>query len=65
MEISRRSFIKATLCFSGALVFPNRFAKASQKNKQGGTPGYAKLENRGQLAPRIAQAREFFEACRL
>jgi len=65
MEISRRSFIKATLCFSGALVFPNRIAKASQKNGQGWTPGYAKLENRGQLAPRIEQARGFFEACRL
>ena len=51
MKISRRSFIKATLCFSGALSFPGRLTAASQKAGQRWTPGYAKLEDRGRLAP--------------
>jgi putative pyruvate formate lyase activating enzyme len=65
MKISRRSFIKATLCFSGALSFPGRLVAASQKAGQRWTPGYAKLEDRDRLAHRIEQARAIFETCRL
>ena len=65
MKITRRSFLKGTLCLGGALAFPDRFLNASQKAKHQWTPGYAKLENQGKLAPRIEQARAIFEECRL
>ena len=65
MKITRRSFLKGTLCLGGALALPGRLANASSKAADQGTPGYAKLEDRGQLAPRIEQARAIFEECRL
>jgi len=65
MKITRRSFLKKTLCLGGALVHPGRFLKAAQKATHQWTAGYAKLEARGQLAPRIGQARAIFEECRL
>jgi putative pyruvate formate lyase activating enzyme len=65
MKITRRSFLKNTLCLGGALAFPGRFLKAAQKATHQRTPGYAKLEARCQLAPRIEQARAIFEECRL
>ena len=65
MKITRRSFLKATLCLGGSLALPGRFATASPKATDQWTPGYAKLEDRGQLAPRIEQARAIFKECRL
>jgi putative pyruvate formate lyase activating enzyme len=65
MKITRRSFLKATLGLGGTLALPGRFATASPKATDQWTPGYAKLEDRGQLAPRIEQARANFEECRL
>ena len=65
MKITRRSFLKGTLCLGGALTLPGRFVNTSQKATHQWTPGYAKLEDQGQLAPRIEQARTIFEECRL
>ncbi len=65
MKISRRSFLKGTLWFGSALALPGRFVRASQAAKRPWTPGYAKLEDQGQLAPRIEEAGAIFEECRL
>lgn len=65
MEISRRSFLKTTLCIGGAMTFPVRLAKAAQPQGRQPSPGYGDLENRGQLAERIDQARAFLQECRL
>jgi len=65
MDITRRSFIKGTLCLGGALVFPDRFAKASQRTTRQWIPGFANLESQGKLAARVEQAREILTECRL
>jgi len=65
MDITRRSFIKGTLCLGGALVFPDRFVKASQRTNRQWKPGYAKLESQGRLVVRVEQAREILTECRL
>jgi len=65
MKITRRSFLKRALCLGGALALPGRLGNASSNTADQWTPGYAKLEDRGQLAPRIGQARAIFEECRL
>ena len=65
MKITRRSFLKGTLCLGGTLAIPGRFANASPKATDQWTPGYSKLEAQGQLAPRIKQAQAIFEECRL
>ncbi len=65
MKITRRSFLKTTLCLGGSLALPRRLVNASQKSSRQWVPGYAKLEDRGQLSTRIEQARVIFEECRL
>jgi len=65
MKVTRRSFLKGTLCLGGALTFPGRLVNASQKAPRQGRPGYAKLEEQRELASRIEQTRAIFEACRL
>lgn len=65
MKITRRSFLKGTLCLGGALALPARSLSASPKTLDQWTPGYVKLAARGQLAARIEQALAIFEECRL
>ena len=65
MDITRRSFIKGTLCLGGALVLPDRLVKASQKARDKRIPAYAILEDQGKLIHRIEQALALFEECRL
>ena len=65
MKITRRSFLKGTLCLGGTLTLPGRLVNASQKASQQWRPGYARLEDRGKLASRIEQALAVFEECRL
>jgi putative pyruvate formate lyase activating enzyme len=65
MKITRRSFIKQILYLGSALALSGRRAKASSRFEDQWTPGYAKLGARGQLTPRVKQARAILEACRL
>jgi putative pyruvate formate lyase activating enzyme len=62
MKIRRRDFIKAAL-FSMFLSAGELYA-ARGKERQW-TPAYGMLESDGKLAPRIEQAYEIFEECRL
>jgi len=65
MKITRRCFIKGTLCLGGALVLPDRLVNASQKARDKRIPAYAILEDQGKLIHRVEQALAFFEECRL
>jgi putative pyruvate formate lyase activating enzyme len=65
MNMSRRSFLKGTLCLGGALIFPGRLANAARKTSHQRKPGYAKLEDQGKLAARIEQTLAIFEECQL
>jgi len=65
MKITRRSFLKGTLCLGGALTLTGRLVNATQKAINQWTPGYAILEDQGKLISRIEQARAIFEECRL
>jgi putative pyruvate formate lyase activating enzyme len=65
MKMTRRSFLKGTLCLGGSMALPSRLGIASQKAAHGWTPGYTRLEKRDKLAPRVEQARAIFEECRL
>ncbi|MGD9302167.1 MAG: hypothetical protein PVI13_11375, partial [Desulfobacterales bacterium] len=65
MKITRRSFLKSTLYLGGALTLSGRLANATVKPSGPIRPGYARLEDRGKLAPRIDQALAIFEECRL
>jgi putative pyruvate formate lyase activating enzyme len=65
MKITRRSFLKRTLCLGAALTLPGRLVNASAKSSLQRRPGYEKLEGQGKLASRIEQALAVFEECRL
>jgi putative pyruvate formate lyase activating enzyme len=65
MKITRRSFLKGTLCLGGALTLTGRLVNATQKTTNQWTPGYAILEDQGKLISRIEQTRAIFEECRL
>jgi len=65
MKISRRSFLKGTLCLGGALALPIRLVNAYRKAAQQWSPAYAKLAKQGKLDIRVERARAILEACRL
>ena len=65
MKITRRTFLKGTLCLSGAMTLPGRLVTASTKPSLPDRPGYARLEDQGKLASRIEEALAIFEECRL
>ena len=65
MKLTRRSFLKSTLYFGGALTLPGPLLNASAKPSDTNIPGYARLEDEGKLAPRIEDALAIFEECRL
>ena len=57
MKITRRSFLKKSIYFGGALSFPARLLNASPKAPDQWAPAYATLANQGKLDARIEQAR--------
>lgn len=65
MRITRRDFIKNTLIWGGSLIFSPYPVYAAKLTEQQGYPGYAKLEQEGQLAERVEEAYSIFEECRL
>ena len=65
MKLTRRSFLKGTLCLGSTLTLPARLVNAARKAPPPSRPAYAKLEDRGELAARIEQALAVFEECRL
>ncbi|MFC1856818.1 twin-arginine translocation signal domain-containing protein [Thermodesulfobacteriota bacterium] len=65
MEMTRRDFVKHSLVAGGVLLLsPAPFSKMLH-GSQPGYPAYAKLEEEGRLAARVARAYSIFEDCRL
>jgi putative pyruvate formate lyase activating enzyme len=65
MKIRRRDFIKAALFCGGSMFLPAGELYAAKGRERQWTPAYGMLESDGKLAPRIEQAYEIFEECRL
>jgi putative pyruvate formate lyase activating enzyme len=65
MKIRRRNFIKAALLFGGSMFLPAGELYAARGKERLSTPAYGILESDGKLAPRIEQAYQIFEECRL
>jgi len=65
MELTRRDFIKRSLCFSSSLLLCNRSVLAATQNAPPWYPAYGKLEELGKLSERVEHAYSVFEQCEL
>jgi putative pyruvate formate lyase activating enzyme len=65
MKVTRRDFLKKSLCSGGSLLLPQGFLYAASETSQQWLPAYAISENKGKLAASVQQAFSNFEECQL
>lgn len=65
MKITRREFLQGSLILGGSLLVSSTRLYAKQETAARWYPAYGKLEEAGQLAQRVEQAKAIFEECEL